>query len=133
MKFSVLTWNCQESGTGSRNLSPVVRPVEGNGVDSNIAHTPYVNDSPHSSAPSTPGDDHPPRSGHRRTESVTIEGEDYFLPGGRFSGLEAVSAPTTPQGVVAKNITFSPRIQFHDTWTSGEYDRRGEIATCNRL
>jgi hypothetical protein len=22
---------------------------------------------------------------------------------------------------------------FYDTWPSGEYDRRGEIATCNRL
>ena len=33
----------------------------------------------------------------------------------------------------ARNISFSPRIQFHDTWPPGEYDRRGEIATCNRL
>lgn len=37
----------------------------------------------------------------------------------------------TPGG--SRNISFSPRIQFHDTWPSGEYDRRGEIATCNRL
>ena len=34
---------------------------------------------------------------------------------------------------MARNISFSPRIQFHDTWTSTDYDRRGEIATCNRL
>jgi len=32
-----------------------------------------------------------------------------------------------------RNISFSPRLQFHDTWPSAEYDRRGEIATCNRL
>ena len=39
----------------------------------------------------------------------------------------------TPRSIAARNISFSPRIQFHDTWPSGEYDRRGEVATCNRL
>ncbi len=42
-------------------------------------------------------------------------------------------APGTPQTGHKRNATFSPRIVFHDTWPSGEYDRRGEIATCNRL
>ena len=42
------------------------------------------------------------------------------------------SAPGTPQGT-KRNATFSPRIIFYDTWPSQEYDRRGEIATCNRL
>lgn len=37
------------------------------------------------------------------------------------------------QPAVTKTIVFSPRIQFHETWPSGEYDRRGEAATCNRL
>ena len=50
----------------------------------------------------------------------------------KFSVGDSKSAPATPQGVT-RNINFSPRIQFHDTWTSMEYDRRGEIATCNRL
>ena len=50
----------------------------------------------------------------------------------RFQG-KSKSVPSTPQGTVKRNATFSPRIQFHDTWPSGEYDRRGEIATCNRL
>ena len=50
----------------------------------------------------------------------------------RFKG-DSKSVPTTPQGTAKRNATFSPRIQFHDTWPSGEYDRRGEIATCNRL
>lgn len=49
----------------------------------------------------------------------------------RFRG-ESKSLPATPQGG-KRNATFSPRIQFHDTWPSGEYDRRGEVATCNRL
>lgn len=62
---------------------------------------------------------------------MTIAGEDYFLSEGRFTGVQAKSAPITPQPV--RNIVFSPRIQFHETWPSGEYDRRGEIATCNRL
>ena len=50
----------------------------------------------------------------------------------RFQG-NSKSVPSTPQGTVKRSATFSPRIQFHDTWPSGEYDRRGEIATCNRL
>lgn len=43
------------------------------------------------------------------------------------------SAPGTPSGQSKRNATFSPRIVFHDTWTGQEYDRRSEIATCNRL
>jgi hypothetical protein len=50
----------------------------------------------------------------------------------RFRG-DSKSVPTTPQGVAKQRATFSPRIVFHDTWPSQEYDRRGEIATCNRL
>lgn len=43
------------------------------------------------------------------------------------------SRPGTPQAGPKRNATFSPRLIFHDTWPSQEYDRRGEIATCNRL
>ena len=94
---------------------------------------PHVNDSPRSSSPSTPVDDQPPRSGHRRTDSVTIdEGDDYFSSMARFASLDVKGGPLTPGGT-NRNISFSPRIRFHDTWPSGEYDRRGEIATCNRL
>ena len=50
----------------------------------------------------------------------------------RFRG-DSKSVPNTPPGTVKRNATFSPRIIFHDTWTSTDYDRRGEIATCNRL
>ena len=47
---------------------------------------------------------------------------------------DSKSAPVTPQGPITKrNATFNPRIVFYDTWPSGEYDRRGDIATCNRL
>ncbi|EEP78077.1 predicted protein [Uncinocarpus reesii 1704] len=101
--------------------SPVMRPSDS-----------HFSESPRSSAPTTPRDDRPPGSGHRRTDSVMIDGDEYFLPGGRFSASRANSAPATPQNA-SRNISFSPRIQFHDTWPSGEYDRRGDIATCNRL
>ncbi|KAF7179095.1 hypothetical protein CNMCM7691_008024 [Aspergillus felis] len=86
-------------------------------------------DSPHSSAPSTPED--PSRAGNRRSEAVKIAGEDYFLSDGRIP--ESRSSPATPQPVTTKTLVFNPRIQFHETWPSGEYDRRGDIATCNRL
>ncbi|KAJ5970224.1 uncharacterized protein N7479_000142 [Penicillium vulpinum] len=89
-------------------------------------------DSPHSSAPPTP--DESSRSPAQQNDPVKIAGEDYFLSNaGRFSSSEAKSAPITPSSVGGRNIVFSPRIQFHETWPSGEYDRRGDIATCNRL
>lgn len=84
-------------------------------------------ESPYSSAPTTPD------GAARPADHFKIAGEDYFLSeGGRFTGGDSKSAPITPQPG-SRNIMFSPRIQFHDTWPSGEYDRRGDIATCNRL
>lgn len=50
----------------------------------------------------------------------------------KFAGKTAQSAPPSPSGGKG-NVTFSPRITFYDTWPSGEYDRRGDTATCNRL
>ncbi|CAG7929960.1 unnamed protein product [Penicillium olsonii] len=97
---------------------------------SSPAHALSAGDSPHSSAPPTP--DESARS-PAQNDSVKIAGEDYFLSNaGRFNS-ESKSAPMTPHSVGNRNIVFSPRIQFHETWPSGEYDRRGEIATCNRL
>lgn len=106
------------------------------GADLNAPHVPTMTDSPQSSAPSTPNDD-PPRSGHRRTDSIAIEGnnhDDYFASVTsvtRYASMDSKS--NTPLAQAMRNISFSPRIQFHDTWPSGEYDRRGDIATCNRL
>ena len=120
------------TGTDSGNSSPVARPVAAKIVDCAIPQLPPFSESPRSSAPSTPPDE-APRLGHRRTDSVTIEGEDYFLSLAKFASGDSKSIPGTPRSIAARNISFSPRIQFHDTWPSGEYDRRGEIATCNRL
>ena len=95
------------------------------------AHALSGSDSPHSSAPTTPEESARPT---RQAEHIQIAGEDYFLSdGGRYTSTDSKSAPITPQPVGGRNIVFSPRIQFHETWPSGEYDRRGEIATCNRL
>ena len=103
--------------------------------DFSLPQIPTMSDSPHSSAPSTPADE-PPRSGHRRTDSITIEGnetDDYFASVTRYASMDSKTAtPLTTQAMI-RNISFSPRLQFHDTWPSGEYDRRGDIATCNRL
>lgn len=120
-----------DSGQSSPASTPRVYRVP----DFNLPQIPRVNDSPNSSEPSTPSDGVPPRSSHRRTDSVTIEGSDsdYFSSITQFAALDAPGAPMTPQGSLARNISFSPRIQFHDTWPSMEYDRRGDIATCNRL
>lgn len=89
---------------------------------------PHISDSPNSSAPSTPNDEQ-----KRVGSAVAIGGEDYFMSALRLR-QDTKSAPGTPSGGMSKrNATFSPRIVFYDTWPSQEYDRRGEIATCNRL
>lgn len=95
----------------------------------NLPNVPAIGDSPNSSAPSTPNSD---TQGHKRSDSVAIGSEDYFVTALRLR-QDSKSAPNTPSGTVRRNATFSPRIVFHDTWPSQEYDRRGDIATCNRL
>ncbi|KAL8420081.1 hypothetical protein RB594_003020 [Gaeumannomyces avenae] len=114
-----------------RGASP--SPSRGN-PNGSLRGAPAMSDSPNSSAPSTPNDD---VQGHKRTGSVAIGSEDYFMTALRLR-QDTKSAPATPQGstptgTMRRNATFSPRIVFHDTWPSQEYDRRGEIATCNRL
>ena len=125
------------SGTDSGNSSPIARPVDTRTPDFSLPQVPrFSNDSPQSSSPSTPIDEHGSKRGHQRTDSVNIEGEDYFLSTLHFASGESQSVPGTPKStaaIAARNISFNPRIQFHDTWPPAEYDRRGEIATCNRL
>ncbi|TKA62037.1 hypothetical protein B0A49_12759 [Cryomyces minteri] len=111
----------KRSGTGSGDSSPVHMPADMRSADSGLSSVPH---SPTLSAPTTPVND------QRRTASMTAKTADYFAP--RFALSVNKSMPSTPQGL-SRNITFSPRIQFHDAWSSTEYDRRGDIATCNRL
>ncbi|KAI0202207.1 hypothetical protein F4808DRAFT_82720 [Astrocystis sublimbata] len=115
--------------TRSNSPTPPARGSEGKTPNFNLPAIPNVADSPNSSAPSTPNDDVP---SHKRTDSVAIGNEDYFMSALRLR-QDTKSAPATPQAGHKRNATFSPRIVFHDTWPPGEYDRRGEIATCNRL
>ncbi|KAJ6446577.1 hypothetical protein O9K51_01350 [Purpureocillium lavendulum] len=114
-------------GILKRSGSPSVRQADAS-PDLVLPTIPNVADSPISSAPSTPNDE---TQGHRRTGSIAIGNEDYFMSALRLR-QDAKSPPGTPQGG-KRNATFSPRIVFYDTWPSQEYDRRGEIATCNRL
>ncbi|KAK5952463.1 bud neck involved protein [Knufia fluminis] len=114
----------------SGQSSPSLKAADAKAPEMHLPNIPLVSDTPRSSAPSTPKDE----PLHKRTDSVTIhdQHDDYFGGSGssRFTSLDSKTGlPITPN----RNISFSPRLQFHDTWTSGEYDRRGEIATCNRL
>ncbi|KAI1654295.1 hypothetical protein F4813DRAFT_211827 [Daldinia decipiens] len=111
--------------TRSNSPSP---SAGGPGLD--LPAIPNVSNSPSSTTPSTPNDDQ--GQAHKRNDTLTIGSEDYFVSALRLR-QDTKSAPTTPQGSGKRNATFSPRIVFYDTWPSGEYDRRGEIATCNRL
>jgi hypothetical protein len=118
----------KRSGTDSNSSSPVVLPVDHKTPNFGLPQIPSVDDSPPSSAPSTPNSD---VHGHRRTESVTLNGEDYFMSALRFTGTVSKSSPATP--AAKRNISWKNAANYHDTWASTEYDRRGEIATCNRL
>ncbi|KAL8885663.1 MAG: hypothetical protein Q9215_006519 [Flavoplaca cf. flavocitrina] len=121
----------KRNGTDSGNSSPVAKPIDARS-DAGASQIPHFLDSPASSAPSTPKDDHRGMA-HRRNDSIAIEGDDYFMSLAKYASGDENGVPGTPRSIVARNISFSPRLQFHDTWTSVEYDRRGEIATCNRL
>ncbi|KAF2277215.1 uncharacterized protein EI97DRAFT_449929 [Westerdykella ornata] len=101
----------KRAGTGSNSSSPVSRPADA------------LSETPKSSAPSTPNDD------QGRQIQVHISGEDYFGKP-RFPNHSTRSLPNTPH---TRTITFSPKVQCHEAWSSADYDRRGDIATCNRL
>ncbi|RMZ68657.1 Immunoglobulin A1 protease [Pyrenophora seminiperda CCB06] len=101
----------KRAGTNSDSGSPVLKPVD---VIPNVG-------SSRSSSPDTP-----------KTEVAQTRNEDYFAKPPRIHNGSTRSLPTTPHGGM-RNISFSPRIQFHDAWSPQDYDRRGDIATCNRL
>lgn len=120
------------NGTDSGSSSPAISAVDHKVPSFELPEVPHVNDSPQSSAPGTPVGDNSPGGHHRRTESVTLNGEDYFMSALKFSGGNgSKSVPATP--AAKRNISWKNTTNYHDTWASTEYDRRGEIATCNRL
>lgn len=91
-------------------------------MEGGLPNVPHANDTPPSTAPSTPRDDQP-------RQPLQVSSEEYFNGLPKFPNVSTRSLPT--QG--PRNISFSPRIQFYDVWSATEYDRRGDIATCNRL
>lgn len=97
----------KRTGTNSDSGSPVLRPVDMSNQRSNSPGTP-------------------------KADNASMRNEDYFGKPPRILNGSTRSLPTTPHGGL-RNITFSPRIQFHDAWSPQDYDRRGDIATCNRL
>ncbi|KAK5727208.1 bud neck involved protein [Elasticomyces elasticus] len=105
----------KRSGTSSPGASPVIKPN-----DAGLNQIPQIVETPAPSMPGTPKDS-------AQLRSTSLNG-DYFTP--RLVATK--SMPSTPGGSKG-NISFSPRIQFHDVWSATEYDRRGEVATCNRL
>lgn len=64
------------------------------------------------SAPATPADPAP--------------GLEYF------AGINP-DAQLSTRSLPSRNISFNNKVVFHDAWSPTEYDRRGDVATCNRL
>ncbi|KAJ4376626.1 bud neck involved protein [Didymella sp. IMI 355093] len=104
MKKGILKRN----GTNSDSGSPTIRPLDGPNPTFAI------------NAPITP-----------THEKGKANSDDYFTKPPKISNGSTRSLPVTP--AAGRNISFSPRIQFHDAWSPHDYDRRGDIATCNRL
>ncbi|KAF2622559.1 hypothetical protein BU25DRAFT_352090 [Macroventuria anomochaeta] len=105
MKKGILKRN----GTNSDSGSPTMRPLDGPNPTFAI------------NAPITP-----------THEKGKANSDDYFTKPPKITNGSTRSLPVTP-AAGSRNITFSPRIQFHDAWSPHDYDRRGDIATCNRL
>jgi len=101
----------KRTGTNSDSGSPILKPTD------TMPTTGTSNT--HSPSPS-------------KTDASQLRHDDYFAKPPRMHNGSTRSLPTTPHGSL-RNISFSPRIQFHDAWSPQDYDRRGDIATCNRL
>jgi hypothetical protein len=78
-------------------------------------------------------EDRPPSAADTPDETGIENGmeKDYFIAATRFGTGSTRSLPD--RGVLARSISWNPKVQFHEVYTPTEYDRRGEIATCNRL
>jgi hypothetical protein len=58
---------------------------------------------------------------------------DYFIATARFANSSTRSLPDRPGHASIRSISWNPKVSFHDVHSPNEYDRRGDIATCNRL
>ncbi|RVD87557.1 uncharacterized protein DFL_001784 [Arthrobotrys flagrans] len=107
--------------------SPVVKPTTKLPVDLQLPQIPMI-----SSQPTTPDvpDSKEANEDYFPTPNTAPK---YTVP--KSPSSSAISAPVTNQEITkAKaSVSFSQKLTFYETWTSGEYDRRGEISTCNKL
>jgi hypothetical protein len=77
-----------------------------------------------------PGDSSSPATPSDRREST----EEYFdAPSAPKLTNNAYGSSRSLPNSIPRNISFNSRVQFFDVWSPSEYDRRGDIATCNRL
>jgi hypothetical protein len=114
--LSALSSNTNNSITGAATSSNASSPVIG-------ANEPTPSHSNQASVPSTP-------DGSALHESME---KDYFMATTRFATGSTRSLPERGGHSLARSISWNPKVQFHEVYTATEYDRRGEIATCNRL
>ena len=63
------------------------------------------------------------------TPDGSNQGDSTFFLSNNFGNGSTRSLPNGPM----RNISWNPKVQFFDVWAPNEYDRRGDIATCNRL
>ncbi|CZR69385.1 uncharacterized protein PAC_19285 [Phialocephala subalpina] len=70
--------------------------------------------------------------GNKRRNSVTHESDDDFMFDLRLH-RSSEHILNTPPGTFKYNTAFSPQVRSYETWSRGEYDRRGEAAECDRL
>ncbi|KAK6539854.1 hypothetical protein TWF694_008697 [Orbilia ellipsospora] len=111
----------------SGGSSPVVKPTTELPADLQLPQIPAI-----SSQPTTPDvvDDKDINSDYFLAPTTAPK---YTAP--KSPSSSALSTPVTSQEITkAKaSVSFSQKLTFYETWTSGEYDRRGEISTCNKL
>ncbi|KAF3940121.1 hypothetical protein ABW19_dt0209096 [Dactylella cylindrospora] len=112
----------------SGSSSPVVKPTTELPVDFQLPQIPLIASQP--TTPDVPDEKKDANGDYFLTPTTAPK---YTVP--KSPSSSAISAPVTNQEVAkAKaSVSFSQKLTFYDTWTSGEYDRRGEISTCNKL
>ncbi|KAK6525038.1 hypothetical protein TWF281_011923 [Arthrobotrys megalospora] len=108
--------------------SPVVKPTTELPVDLQLPQIPII-----SSQPTTPDVPDEKKEANGDYFLMPNTAPKYTVP--KSPSSSAISAPVTNQEITkAKaSVSFSQKLTFYETWTSGEYDRRGEISTCNKL
>ncbi|KAK6346434.1 hypothetical protein TWF730_010756 [Orbilia blumenaviensis] len=108
--------------------SPVVKPTTDLPVDLQLPQIPIISSQP--TTPDVPDDKKETSDDYFLAPNTT---QKYTVP--KSPSSSAVSAPVTSQEITKAKagVSFSQKLTFYETWTSGEYDRRGEISTCNKL